>query len=259
MNIEWFEQTEADVPSNDDWLGVTERSTLSGLTVMKRRMDWRLGRWTAKLAFAAHAHLPADPDVLRDVEILPAPSGAPRVFLEGRPAGVTISLSHRAGVAACCVAAQRAALGCDLERIEPHSDAFVAAFFTPGEQELINEAPVGERRLVVSLLWSAKESALKALNVGLREDTCWVVVSPFESPGSFTSLVTGWRPLIASCGSGLRLRGWWREGAGFVRTVAAAPPPSQPVLLSVDVHAIPFAKLEMALDPDAKGTHKSQT
>ena len=90
----------------------------------KRRDDWRLGRWTAKRALAAYLNLPSNPQTLADIEIRPAPSGAPEVFVANKPAAVTISLSHRGGVAACAVAPSGMELGCDLEmssRVVTHS------------------------------------------------------------------------------------------------------------------------------------------
>ena len=77
----------------------------------KRQADWRLGRWTAKNAVAAYLNLPSDPQALTDIEIRPAPSGAPEVFIADQPARVTISLSHRAGVAACAVTPVRGGTG----------------------------------------------------------------------------------------------------------------------------------------------------
>ena len=84
-----------------------------------------------------------------------------------------------------------AELGCDLEIIEPRSDAFVADYFTTEEQALIARASAADRPRLLALLWSAKESALKALHEGLRLDTRCVIVSPFDE--SFD--LNGWSPL----------------------------------------------------------------
>ena len=62
-------------------------------------------------------------------------------------------------------------LGCDLEIVEPRSDAFVADYFTAEEQEVVRQACPADRFALIALIWSAKESALKALQSGLRIDT----------------------------------------------------------------------------------------
>ena len=109
--VYWLEQTEADVPARNDWLSENEAARLGSLRFAKRRRDWRLGRWTAKLAMAAYRNLPGDSQTLRDVEIRPALSGAPEVVFAGQPAPVTISLSHCDGIAVCAVAPSSVTLG----------------------------------------------------------------------------------------------------------------------------------------------------
>src|ERR1700729_2108316 len=130
MEVHWFEQSLADVSAQDDWLGPWERSHLLRLRFPKRRSDWRLGRWTAKHAVAYDLNLPRDAENLASIEIRPAASGAPEVFLGNEPANLAISISHRDGVAACAVGESGAMLGCDLEIVEPRSEAFVADYFT---------------------------------------------------------------------------------------------------------------------------------
>src|SRR4051794_28418330 len=130
MRIHCLEQTGADVPAGTEWLGLSELQCLRGLRFEKRRADWRLGRWTAKRALAAYLKMPSGSRDLAALEIRPAPSGAPEVFLDDRPAGISISLSHRSGVALCAIGSSGVALGCDLEVVEPHSNAFCADYFT---------------------------------------------------------------------------------------------------------------------------------
>ena len=177
MNVYWLEQTEADVPADNDWLSAREAVCLNAMRVAKRRADWRLGRWTAKRALSVILDMPAYP-LFRKIEIRAAASGAPEAFFDNRPAAVTISLSHRAGIAACAVAISDVEMGCDLEMIEPRSAAFVADYFTLEEQELVARASAAERDPLTALLWSGKESALKALREGLRLDTRSVIVIP---------------------------------------------------------------------------------
>src|SRR6266536_6267749 len=191
--VYWLVQTEADTPATNDWLSESEAARLDSMRFEKRRKDWRLGSWTAKLAVVAYRNLSEHSQTLRDVEIRPATSGAPDVFFAGQPAPVTISLSHRDGIAICAVAPSSVALGCDLEIIEPRSESFIADYFTAEEKELVARARADDRSRLLTLLWSGKESTLKALREGLRSDTRSVIVSPADVPGD--GGFKTWRPL----------------------------------------------------------------
>ncbi|MBZ5707385.1 MAG: 4'-phosphopantetheinyl transferase superfamily protein [Acidobacteriia bacterium] len=248
MDVYWLEQTEEDVPRENDWLSQTEALQQSGMRFAKRRADWRLGRWTAKRAVAACLNLPGHAPALAEIEIRPAPSGAPEVFLANQPAAVTISLSHRAGAAICAVALPGVELGCDLEMIEPRSDAFVADYFTSEEQALVAQASAADRSRLLALLWSGKESALKALRAGLGLDTRCVMVCPegacqggdeagcIEDPtlGVQSSHGPGsWRPLQVHYAGSRVFHGWWQCTGNLLRTVVATPPPVPPILLKI--------------------------
>ena len=76
MRVRWFEQTEKDLPIENDWLSGEEITRLAGMRFPKMSADWRLGRWTAKRALACYLGMPG-PEVLRKIEIRPEPSGAP--------------------------------------------------------------------------------------------------------------------------------------------------------------------------------------
>jgi 4'-phosphopantetheinyl transferase len=121
MDVYWLEQTDADVPTENQWLSAGEALFLGRLRFAKRRKDWRLGRWTAKNALAACLNLPCDPLALANIEIRAAASGAPEAFLFNQAAPATISLSHRAGIAMCEVTLPGTGIGCNLEVIEPRS------------------------------------------------------------------------------------------------------------------------------------------
>jgi 4'-phosphopantetheinyl transferase len=227
MKVYWLEQSKSDVPEEDDWLSEREILLLNGFRFARRRSDWRLGRWTAKRAISTwlgSAQLHPD---LAKIEIRPALSGAPQIFFENTPAAVMISLSHRNDRGLCAVAEPSTALGCDLERVEPHIDAFVADYFTPAEQAFLARQARGERCRLLALLWSAKESALKALQEGLRLDTRSVVVD--LSGKSYGSEY--WSPLRVYHAGGKAFHGWWRSSNDLVRTVVASPAPMSPVSL----------------------------
>jgi 4'-phosphopantetheinyl transferase len=263
MTVYWLEQTEADLPGENDWLSASEAARLTNFRFPRRRADWRLGRWTAKVAVAAYLNAPNCPPGLASIEIRPAPSGAPEVFVANQPADVSISLSHRGGVAACAMAQSGAVLGCDLELVEPRSEAFISDYFTPEEQALLAQADTADRFRLVALLWSAKESALKALHTGLRLDTRSVIVRlddafdgfserdmaqngrtkrPQAGEAGGTACPTSappqpcsdpWHPLQVRCTDGESFHGWWQLTGDLLRTLAAAPQPDRPILLRI--------------------------
>jgi 4'-phosphopantetheinyl transferase len=237
--VHWLLLAHGDLPSGEGWLAPAERARLAGLHLPKRRAEWLLGRWTAKQAVLTRVPAGA---AAADIEIRAAPDGAPEVLLRGRPAPLAVSLSHRAGLALCTVGPASTALGCDLELVEPRSRAFVADYLTAAERALVERAGPNGRALAVTLVWSAKESALKVLRAGLRLDTRDVVVElpglPGETPASEgcpggAAPAGRWCPLaVRHPAGGQRFTGWWRQDADRVTTVVAVPAPDRPERLA---------------------------
>jgi 4'-phosphopantetheinyl transferase len=233
--VHWLAQAAADVPAGDGWLVPAERARLAGMRASARRADWRLGRWTAKRAVAARLAAQGAPAAGATgppptaVEIRAAADGAPEVLVGGGRTPLVISLSHRAGIAICMVANAGTALGCDLELIEPRSDAFVADYLTATERAAVQAVPAADHALLVALHWSAKESALKLLRSGLRLDTRWVAVDPPAAGGPGR-----WRPLtVRHPATGSAFHGWWRHDTARLTMVAAPPPPEPPQAIPV--------------------------
>ncbi len=221
-------RTEDDLPNDDAWLAPEEAAVLAGLRFPKRRAEWRLGRYAAKQALVACLAGASAWPALSSIAIRAAEDGAPEVFVDGNPAPFTLSISHSGGQAFCAVAPGSVALGCDLEKIEPRSPAFVSDYFTTEEKALVEGAAEGDRAWVANLIWSAKESALKALREGLRLDTRSVVV---DCPAP--QKTTAWRPLVVFFGEQRQpFYGWYRVDGGFVQTVTMRPPPAFPVALA---------------------------
>lgn len=236
MQVCFLEQDQADVPNGDAWLSIGEAARLQKLKVPKRRADWRLGRWTAKRAVALYLHRALDVRSLAEIEVSALPSGAPCALLAGKPVSVAISLSHSAGKAICAITHSHAVLGCDLEQIEPRSSAFVADYLTAEEQLRVSQASDAERDLLVTLFWSAKESTLKALGVGLRADTRSATVSLADP--ALPSAHEHWEPqpialagvqparwdrLLVRTSGGEELHGWWTRQDHAVETFIAGP------------------------------------
>ena len=233
IDVYWFEQTLADVPRTNDWLSARERDRLSNLRFVKRRADWRLGRWTAKNAVAAYLLYPSRR--FQDIEIWPSSSGAPTVFIANRRSAFEISLTHRAGRAACAVATSQIPIGCDLELVEPRSSNFIDDYFVAEERQILMRVGQDNRDWFAALLWSAKESALKALQIGLRLDTRCLTVKLNSSLETLidTSLSgpRNWLPLEIRCTNERTLHGWWQLNGVFVRTVVAVHAPAPPIRL----------------------------
>lgn len=250
QDVCWLEQREVNVPAGDDWLSAQEATSLARLRFPKRHADWRLGRWTAKQAIATCFNLSSDHRALAAIEIRAAASGSPEVFLSGELAPVGISLSHSSGVALCALASRprkagEASLGCDVEAVEPRSDNFVGDYFTASEQKVIQQTPAENRPLLVTVLWSAKESALKALQEGLRLDTRSVEINlgtafPTNRKCSGSSCLVlprtsadSWRPLQVRYQGSSAFHGWWQHDDQLARTIVSRPPSRPPAHVSV--------------------------
>lgn len=220
MDVYWLEQTESDVPPNDDWLSAAEAARLAGMPVAKRRADWRLGRWTAKRAIARCLQLSNSPKEWSKLEVRASASGAPIAYLNHEAVSCAMSLTHCSGRAMCAVAGPDAALGCDLEKIEPRSQAFARDYFTIAESRLIMSLVEPWRSTAVTLLWSLKESALKALGVGLRWDTRWVEVCDCDKLRSVIGLTNLWQRASIHSRSGKTFYACWQSDGVLVWTVA---------------------------------------
>jgi len=217
--IAWLSATTAEVEPGDTWLVDAERDVQRALVVEKRRGDWRLGRWTAKRAVAALLGVDA-----RSLEIRAAGDGAPEAWHGGRRLPVSLSLSHSDGVALCAVAEPDVAVGCDVELVEHRDPAFVREWFLPSERGMVAATAEAHRDVVTTMLWSAKESALKRLRCGLRRDPLSLQVH-----GGDLLPVHGWLPLhvhdLAGNGDS---DAWWHVRGTLVATVAAGPMPVPP-------------------------------
>ncbi len=218
MSLAWLSQGMADAPADDGWLSPREAAWVARMRFPKRRTEFRLGRWTAKKALALYLGRDASASSLAALEIDRARDGAPAPLVDGRPAEAYLTMTDRADQAVCLVGPPGTALGCDLEVVEPRSDAFVADYLTPAEQAFVG-AKGADRDLAANLVWCGKESALKVLRTGLRRDTRSVEVS---FPGG--AVLDGWAPMSVRTVEGPVFPGWWRRFGSFVLTLAATAP-----------------------------------
>ncbi|HRW19561.1 MAG TPA: 4'-phosphopantetheinyl transferase superfamily protein [Dermatophilaceae bacterium] len=238
--MHWLAVTEAQVPAGTAWLSPVEAARAAGMRFTKRRSEYRLRRYAGKRAVSAQLRWDLDEGSLAAVEVLNRPGGAPYAVVAGADLGLDISLTDRAGAAVCLVGPAgtmgHGTLGVDLEIVEPRSAGFVADYLTASEQVWVREGgPVGSIGWDVraNLLWSAKESALKVLRVGLRADTRWVQVQV-----STELRPDGWAPLQVQlvepghAASGEVFPGWWRRDGAYLLTLAARHTAEPPALLA---------------------------
>jgi 4'-phosphopantetheinyl transferase len=216
-------KTFAEVPAGHSWLSAREQAVVGNMYFEKRRRDWKLGRWTAKCVTLSYLGLGSDPSQFSGLEIVAAPDGAPEAFLRGQPAPVSLSISHSSDTAFCVAASAGIALGCDLEQIQARDPNFAADYFTEEELRFLERMPATDRPLFTNLIWSAKESALKALRQGLRRDTRSIKVRLAAERHE------GWNPLSAvDLETARAFHGWWQVLENQVQTIVADPATGPP-------------------------------
>ncbi len=223
--IHWLTQSHETLPGTAVFLSEKEAARLASLQTEKRRRDWLLGRWTAKRLLqtivweASQATVPLDL-----ITVANNADGVPMVasqlpLVDGQ---YSISLSHAHGQAlVAAVAKPNWPIGCDIEKIAPRGEAFIDDYFTETEALLVRQVAGAQRDVLVTAVWSAKESVLKALHLGLSVDTRAVacLLDPGERPSDI------WMPFKVCCDNGRlprpapHLSGWWRVMDGFVLTL----------------------------------------
>lgn len=223
MKIFWHKQSFDNLPSSSGWLHPEEQKILAGYKFPKKKKDYLLGRWTAKKAVSQYLN-DSHPQLTFDkIEIRRAEDGAPEVFFEDQLLPVFISLSHSHDIGFCVISKPGQKLGCDLEKIEPRSEAFIKDYFTKNELNIISKTKKEDLPLTSNLIWSAKESALKAIRTGLRIDTRKVEVS-FKNEGK------KWNQLsVMELGNNEVFNGFWSSSKDFVFTILSKSTDWQPI------------------------------
>ena len=215
-SLQWLTQDLPEMPENEDWLSEGERTRLAGMRFPKRRNDWKLGRWTAKRAIRACRFGDVTPDSI--LEIRAAADGAPEPYLNDEPARFSISISHSHERSLCAVGPGELRIGCDLEFVEPRENIFLQDYFTQEECAFVERMEPEDRALASTLIWSAKESALKILREGLRRDTRSITIRSASVPPA----PSAWSPWTGTClQPSSTFYGWWRSLDGFIYTIAS--------------------------------------
>lgn len=215
-----------EVPEDNTWLSPQEQALFERLKTQTRRQHHRLGRWTAKQLICETLQLLPSPEHLQRIEIIADKDGAPWAFLDGTALDLNLSISHRKHRALSAISPSSLHIGCDIEWIEPRSQAFVSDFFTP--EECQNTFASGQFALMANLIWSAKESTLKAQRVGLSRDTKELCV---KTPLPFPPNPQQWHPLsVTDLVHSTIYHGAFIQSGGFILTFSSNSPKPLPLI-----------------------------
>lgn len=219
-----------DLPPADTFLCSAESAYLQTLRAEKRRGDWLGGRFALKVLLAresgllpvcslpsAVAECPVEMSaaalgVLKNIDVVKLPSGAPQVFIGAVPDARSVSITHSHGWVVAALSAPQTFLGIDLEKIEPRSRAWAEDFFDPREK-----GPGTDEHL--TKIWTQKEAVLKLLGRGLSLNTQEIVLDNETAPRLLGRAQEAWlalqKPQIALHSA--------RFDNQFIFTVAFAP------------------------------------
>ncbi len=195
----------------------------------KRRQEWLLGRWTAKRLLLAASGLAGDElHLLQSLAIENDRQGAPYAAWEPPydsnevPYDLSVSHSHEH---AFCALMNRAEgrIGADIEWIEPRHAGFCDEYFSSRENSLVRRVPGHEKDAYITAVWSAKESILKALHLGLTIDTRSLTckIDPGStSIGHWNQFDIVLNPSLSRYSPGATWIGWWQRRENFILTIA---------------------------------------
>lgn len=148
-------------------LTTAEQAVYRGFKTRKRQVEWLAGRIAVKQLYIKLSHNRYNP---LDLSVAREGTGAP-YLIEGdiRTSG-RISISHTAGCVVVLLTKSELRIGIDLEEVSSREPAFITDYFTPMEQNYIRGNQPLTMEFRANLLWSAKESVLKAISTGLGVD-----------------------------------------------------------------------------------------
>lgn len=168
-------------------LGEQERDTFQALKIPKRQMEWLAGRLLVK---ELYRKVIDQSKPFNQIQIGRLDAGQPILLTDGQQTDVTISISHSNWWVAAALDPLGQPIGIDLEQVELRDEAFLTDYFTANERNWIENSPEFTRVQNTTLIWSCKESVLKALGQGLHIDLLRIKIGEIVyalSPGSFGS------------------------------------------------------------------------
>lgn len=225
--------SEVNLADPSSYLGGREKEIYQKLRFVKRQNDWLGGRLAAKrLMQMVDARW--NQKQRSEIEILSEERGAPYPMISGWQGNSgRVSISHSNGYVFCAYSSNEIQMGVDLEMIEPRAGEFAGDFFTEKEVGQLSTLGNTNKTLFVTVIWSGKESVLKALSTGLRVDTRSIEV---VLPG-FSEESTRWSRLglMSNLVKDNSLSLVWRREGDFVLT-ACVPSNKEIDLHQVDLY-----------------------
>ncbi|OWO92223.1 phosphopantetheinyl transferase [Rhizobium esperanzae] len=144
-------------------LSPNERERAATYRFERDRTSFIAGRYLLRQRLSTHTETPPDKVVL-----LADASG--KLTVEGRDR-LQFSLSNADGLVAVAVTSECERLGIDCEGADAEIEAAaLESYCSLDERRCLDQMPAGERLRAAVALWTLKESHLKALGVGLRQD-----------------------------------------------------------------------------------------
>jgi phosphopantetheine--protein transferase-like protein len=213
------------------YFSLEEQGEYSRFKVVKRQFEWISSRIISKNMI--HQILKGEKLYFPDIRIQKEETGQPYIYItgQGRLEG-KFSLSHSNGYVFCGYSPSKELMfGLDLEKIEEHSLAFIQDYFTPQEIELYNSLDGNDKKEYTTCVWSAKESVLKTLGIGLSIDTRKVEIIPSDD----SSRLTGWNFCSVKLENKVNfiMSVYWQKIDGFIRTICI--PEDVPIRLN-EIH-----------------------
>ncbi|PDS76189.1 4'-phosphopantetheinyl transferase superfamily protein [Rhizobium sp. L43] len=151
-------------------LSADERERAATYRFERDRASFVAGRYLLRRLLSVHSGVSPS-------KVLLSPDKHGKLKMEGRDIP-QFSLANADGLVAVAVASGCDHLGIDCERADAEiEEAAVASYCSADERRRLAELPARERARAAVALWTLKESHLKALGVGLREDPRNVVFS----------------------------------------------------------------------------------
>ncbi len=160
-----------DVDALKDCLDDAELQRMNRYSVEKPRRDFLVTRASLKLILMNYLDVPR----AQDIVVTQSAHGKPAV----KGSGLHFNVSHSGDVALIALARQRIGVDVELIRAMPNADGLVKRFFSSAEATQYTSLPEEYRVAAFFRGWTAKESLLKAVGVGLVDlESCVVDLDP---------------------------------------------------------------------------------
>ena len=215
----------------DKYFSLEEQAEYSRFKVIKRQFEWISSRIISKKMI--NQILKGEKLNFPDIRIKKEETGQPYIYItsQGRLEG-KFSLSHSNGYVFCGYSLSKELMfGLDLEKIEAHSLEFVQDYLTSREIELYQSLDGNDKDEYTTMVWSAKESVLKTLGLGLSIDTRKVEIIPTDDP----SRLIGWNSCLVKAENkmNLNMNVYWQKKNGFIRTICV---PGDVAIRIIEIH-----------------------